>query len=365
MNIHWLGIAYKGAPIQIDGYTLYPNNLSGGDIYGAYSARNLAESINADFVLLLNDVWMLHNYSRTLTGHSWKNLAYIPLDGKITQPELLHPLSFLDDIILYTNCAKNQFEIAFNSPHMPESHSSIPNLHTIYHGLDRRLTSGEELADTPTRAKQELFGHLHDWQQTIFLLNANRHSERKDLKTCLKGFAMAKSKSNGKIVLCLHLPATHPMKMEELNSWIRSLNIESSVIINPIGDSYVSNEKLAQLYSACEIGINTSLGEGWGLISFEHAACGGAQIVPGSENQKEIWQSAPLYTDLEEEIFLPTNPFLMHKSSTESLANNILALTEDRDKLNSYRQSCFDRAKSPLFDWDNLADQWTTLFNSL
>ena len=52
----------------------------------------------------------------------------------------------------------------------------------------------------------------------------------------------------------------------------------------------VSNRVLNCIYNACDVGINTSIGEGWGLVSFEHAATGAGQIVPRHSACEELWR---------------------------------------------------------------------------
>jgi glycosyltransferase involved in cell wall biosynthesis len=54
----------------------------------------------------------------------------------------------------------------------------------------------------------------------------------------------------------------------------------------------VSDEKLNIIYNASDVGINTSLGEGWGLVNWEQAATGKLQILPDSSAMHEIWQGS-------------------------------------------------------------------------
>ena len=51
-----------------------------------------------------------------------------------------------------------------------------------------------------------------------------------------------------------------------------------------------SNDDLNRLYGACDVGVNTSCGEGWGLVSFEHALTGAAQVVPRNSVCEELWE---------------------------------------------------------------------------
>ena len=62
-------------------------------------------------------------------------------------------------------------------------------------------------------------------------------------------------------------------------------------MLNVNGES-LTEQQINLLYNACDVGINTSMGEGWGLISFEHGATGAAQIVPAHTSFIENWTGA-------------------------------------------------------------------------
>jgi len=71
---------------------------------------------------------------------------------------------------------------------------------------------------------------------------------------------------------------------------------DSIVFINkklPISDLNI-------LYNAVDIGINTSVGEGWGLVSCEHALTGKPQILPDNTCSSEIYELSPLIQTKEE-----------------------------------------------------------------
>ena len=52
----------------------------------------------------------------------------------------------------------------------------------------------------------------------------------------------------------------------------------------------VEVDMLNTIYNACDVGVNTCKGEGWGLVNFEHAACKVAQVVPNHTSCKEIFE---------------------------------------------------------------------------
>jgi hypothetical protein len=47
------------------------------------------------------------------------------------------------------------------------------------------------------------------------------------------------------------------------------------------------------VYNAADIGINTCIGEGWGLVNTEHGAAGVAQLVPDHTSLAEIFDELP------------------------------------------------------------------------
>jgi glycosyltransferase involved in cell wall biosynthesis len=358
-EIHWIGIAYKGPVVTTEAYTLYPNNLQGGDMYGTYASHQLAKSLGADFVLLIQDAWMLHNYRRIHAEQSWKTIAYVPLDGDITDPSDIIDISWLDHVVAYHRDAAEQFTRALHTLLVDGKISTAPAVHHIYHGVDTKVF-------TPTaqreEIKQKIFGHLPEWETTCFLLNANRFADRKDIYATLKGFAVARSSAHRQLCLCLHMPALETGQSHTLHQWLAELGLENAVIINPLDRTgYADENTLAQLYQACDLGINTSLGEGWGLIAFEHAACGGAQILPGQRGQREIWKDAAAFIDLSEPVRLRSNPFLMYQVSTSHLAQLIVHYSEDHNALQAMQKQAYDHASGSAFQWEELALQWTTL----
>ena len=141
-DIHWVGIGYKGAVIH-KGFTIYPNNINGGDMYGAYFSVDLANKLKARAILILNDFWMLKNYQKTFQNlnPSISKLAYIPLDGKIIDPTPIEDVSFLDKIVLYTEFAAKQTLRAFKNLTNINQDMHLPEVQVIPHGIDLQYLS--------------------------------------------------------------------------------------------------------------------------------------------------------------------------------------------------------------------------------
>ena len=69
--------------------------------------------------------------------------------------------------------------------------------------------------------------------------------------------------------------------------------LEERLHLNPLAGGIVDDRELNLLYNACDVGITTSMGEGWGLVSFEHGAAGAAQIVPDHSAAPKSGAGAP------------------------------------------------------------------------
>lgn len=363
LQIHWLGIGYKGKVEQRTHYVLHPCNMNGGDIYGAYGAVSLATEVQAQSVLLLTDLYLLKNYQQawlTLKEAGTRLLAYVPLDGEITEPAIVGDALFLDELVMYAAWAAGQVKAAGERYWSQNKETSVPHISYIFHGIDVHAFSPLHNPDEQKALKKEIF-LKQDAENSIFILNANRYNERKDIESTIIAFAKSLPRCHKPVYLCLHTPNLPARIKEQLYSIIEKSGCSERIILNPLGEEYISESDLVKLYRACSIGINTSVGEGWGLISFEHAACGAAQIVPGHTTPAEIWSGAALITNKGTPVKLPTNPFQMYSVDSDILAGQITDLVNDAGHLEQVSAKCRRLATEKKFNWEYIAEQWKPL----
>jgi glycosyltransferase involved in cell wall biosynthesis len=104
----------------------------------------------------------------------------------------------------------------------------------------------------------------------IIILNANVYNPRKRIEKTIEVFNQLIKKFPDK-----------PLKL-----WLNNDSDSSPVNIDLlpknriIRTSGVSNRNLNLIYNICQIGLQTSWGEGWSLTNCEHSICGGIQVVP-------------------------------------------------------------------------------------
>lgn len=102
----------------------------------------------------------------------------------------------------------------------------------------------------------------------IVVLNANRNIKRKNIQLTIDSFnQLIKSNTYGgtKLRLWLHIDNLNGLE-----------NVPKDCIIT----SNLGSSDLCLIYNVCQIGIQTSSGEGWSFTNCEHAVCGGLQVVP-------------------------------------------------------------------------------------
>ncbi len=364
-TIHWLGIGYKGETVQTNNYTLHPCNVNGGDIYGAYGAAKLAVQVGAKTVLLLNDFYLLKNYAQAwlpLKQNNIRLLAYVPLDGYITDASGMADCFFLDELVLYNKWAMQEVQAAIEN--YLEQHSGekikTPTLSYVYHGTDTLIFKPAKNFTEQRKLKQGLF-KVPNAAESIFILNANRYNERKDIESTIEAFANALPQFTKPAYLCLHTPNIPPHLKERLLTAIKNSGCQQNILLNPLGEDYVNDTILIKLYQASAIGINTSNGEGWGMISFEHAACGAAQIVPGHTAPAEVWKGAGIIISNSKPVQLNSNPFLMYRVDTNELANQLVKLVNNETQLAQAAENCYSHSHDEQFNWHNIAAQWKKL----
>ena len=131
-DIDWLGIGYQG-PVLDQGYLIHPTNPNGGDIFAAFQAKQVLEQDHFQELLILADIWQFRHYVNVLkpVKGSTRFIAYIPLDGNITEPSLAEPLKSFDNLVVYTQWAAGQLSSALD-----QLKGTSPKVDVIEHGVE-------------------------------------------------------------------------------------------------------------------------------------------------------------------------------------------------------------------------------------
>src|SRR5947209_2297801 len=372
-TIHYLGIGYSGETIRDRGLTIYPTNLHGGDVHAAFQAKRLIEEIDPELVFILHDIWYFGHYLRTLgpCRERLKIVCYLPLDGKIANEDDATPFENADRVVVYTEFARKEFEAAFAGLRAKQG-GEFPLVEVIPHGVDRSrfhpfpgLSQASFASSARAEAKRKVFAGLQDAENTFIVLNASRPNKRKRIDLTIEGFALFAAGKSANVRLCLHHALIIEPEREQVHALIERFKLQERVHLNPLGESVVDDAALNLLYNACDVGLLTSMGEGWGLVSFEHGAAGAAQIVPDHSACAEIWSGRA-------EMIVPARRYIpnfstleMGEVSAEGVAQALDNLYRDPQRRQQLSQAAFEASLNPAYSWDAIAARFDDLFAEL
>jgi glycosyltransferase involved in cell wall biosynthesis len=272
-------------------------------------------------------------------------------------------------LVVYTNFGKRVLEECVTALRAEGAPFPVPDIAVIPHGTatDRFYPhpSGD-IGMSPTGrraiARQALFpvGNLAD--DAFIVLNACHNQPRKRIDLTVEGFALfARNKPNN-VHLYLH------MGMKEVGwnvvALAKEAGIENRLLVTAPSRSHpwVSDDRLNLIYNACDVGINTASAEGWGLVSFEHAATEAAQVVPRHGACEELWADAAVMVEPTRReragLFLGASIV-----SPEGVANGLEILYQDRAYLCAMSQAAYANATKAMYRWENIAKVWKDLLD--
>ena len=371
-DVDYLGIGYAGPLIEDRGVRMHPTNPHGGDVFGAFQALAMVQRDPPDVVFVLHDIWLFDNYRRVFEPirNQTKFVGYIPLDGAIVhehRPAAPRPRPRGRLHRVGGGPAGRRVRAAAGGRHtepLPpiESSTTASNLQSSGVRADRRGLRPLQ----PGRHQAARLPTLGDPEHSFVVLNASRPAIRKRVDTTIEAFALfARDKPPG-VRLCLHHAITEA-DTAQLLELAHALGIRDRLLYNPLSPEggVLGDHDLARHYSACDVGINTATGEGWGLVTFEHAATGAAQIVPRHSACGALWHDG--IAQMVEPVGRGIPPF------------------SDRDGFGRTRKgpprrwkrstpiatacaACPDRARSPRrpeFSWDSIADRWREILTGV
>ena len=371
-EIHHLGVNYSGDPHDAD-WKVYVARLA-GDLYGANRLQQLIEGAKPRLVFMVNDVWILARYAPILKKYKdhLKTVMYFPVDGEPLDADFVEHLDGVDQLVAYNQFGKRVMQQAIDEVRRESPDFKASEIEVIPHGVDTQLfypyskkpaTGG--INHGRLRAKKMLLPNKKDFLESFIVLNANRNQPRKRIEITMQGFALFAENKPDNVKLYLHMGAED--MGWNLMSLARRYDIEGRLIISNTSKETPTDsvKRLNMIYNACEVGINTSLGEGWGLVSFEHAATGAAQIVPRHTACEELWQGAaemlePVFTVTVERV-LTEGKFVSPKGVAEALER----LYRDPEYLREMSEAAYLNATRPEYKWKNIARQWDALFQRL
>jgi len=361
-NIVGVGVNYYGDPHPYP-YPIFPAHL-GGDIYGMNRIKSLVRTHNFDIIFILNDIWVINEYLKTIKEAYGKNpipkiVVYFPVDAERHFPIWYSNMDMVTKAVTYTEFAKTVATIA-----RPDL-----SLEIIPHGVDTKVFS--KIFKSRDEAKNVLFEKvgIQELREpgTFIFLNANRNQPRKRLEITLEAFKLFSEGKNDTFIYmhCGNTDANH-INVELL---AHTLGLKNKIIVsgnNITGIQRFPEDKLNLIYNATDVGINTGLGEGWGLPNMEHAVTGAPQIVPAHSACKELYLDCGLLVEPYTTFMLDGGAMTLGKLvKAEDVAEAMQKLYVDRDLYKELSRKSIEKFSSRRYSWSEIANTWDKLFTEV
>jgi len=270
-------------------------NRGFNDSFGVDIIEEYVKLINPDIIVLYNDIIVTCRHLNVLNklkyeqGYNFKFVSYLDLVYDFEKFEYINFLNQYSDVIAVfsEHWKKNLMDMK-----IPEE-----KIHIAPHGFDEeKIYKIDKM-----QARKDLGLNIEDF---IFL-NINRNSYRKandiTISAFIKFMKMNPKCKNIKLFLHCELCVKSGYDIKEIVK-IECIkeNMDYEYILNNhilrLGNNKVSDEIVNKIYNACDVGINTCIGEGFGLCSFEHITLGKPQIVSYVGAHKDIFNGFPEFT---------------------------------------------------------------------
>ena len=272
-------------------------------------------------------------------------IGYLPLDGGIDDPRLAMEVKGFHELITYTDWAAGQLKSALyvmeiSTPVTVAGHGvDLSQFHMLPDGIDRSVRM--------SRA-QSLFGLD---RPTYVVLNASRPDPRKRLDLTLEAFAQFAAGKPDNVRLCLHQAFAFKQFVAPLREQAERLGIMDRLLWFPPRPGPLDDAGLNELYNACAVGLNTTYGEGFGLVSFEHAATGAPQVLPAHPALCELWQYHAELVRPVTPIHTPYSPLLFGEVNATDVANSLQRLYADPGHHQQMANAAIERCAMPDLQW--------------
>jgi glycosyltransferase involved in cell wall biosynthesis len=274
-----------------DSYRLdLPKNVAVWDVYahdkndygfGSGFLGNFVCINDPDIIVIYNDSEVIKKYIMNLQlikqssdyksmGRDFKIVAYL---DQVHTNHNLETIKYIYEntshVFCFTEYWKQNYLTYFEG-----DNKSIANLKSsvVRHGIKL-----PELKETSQECK-EYFNFPKD---SFIFLNLNRYATKKRLDISVIAFVKFLKSTNAKDAY-LYFPAITDKDFSSLQTIysmeckLNSLDIPNRLII---GNKLLSDDEINKIYMACDVGLNSCDGEGFGLCNYEHASYGKPQIV--------------------------------------------------------------------------------------
>jgi glycosyltransferase involved in cell wall biosynthesis len=247
--------------------------------YALLQAIQYSKDENIDYIIFVIGIyeadWFMNLYNNArLTQVLPKVIVWTPLDYKPSH-KVVENICKADMLFTMTNSGMQSIQAAT---------TERPNIYVVPHAVSKCFYK------IPRRKAYKYLKPIIKTlnKDDLVILNANNYVDRKQIHLTIEAFAAVKDATFGRrdgsqtkpagIKLWLHTNTKNPEFIRMLEYYRKKFNFSEDEIILTMNDA--SEEMLNNIYNFCQIGLQTSWGEGWSLTNCEHAITGAIQVVP-------------------------------------------------------------------------------------
>jgi hypothetical protein len=254
--------------------------------YALFQAVYTCKEKKIDYIMFVIGIfeaewfYKIYNSIKSLTPYT-KSIVWTPLDYKPTV-KVIENIMLCDYIFTMTPVMRDIIKGLIPN-NITSRVYSIP--HAVSNTLNKENTSRHDSIKFIYELKGVVWNGItqnckiseKDFEDKLFILNANNFIKRKQFDLTLDSFVKLSLK-NPNVILWLHTNINNVDFTKLLNIYLDKYpEIMEKIILS---NNNLNDSQLMNVYKTCQIGLQTSWGEGWSLTNCEHAMLDGVQIVP-------------------------------------------------------------------------------------
>ena len=290
------------------------------DVFGRLKFCKLLLEGDYDLAFIIQDLGVVHGMIMQLqqvfeerkqqNKRIPKTAYYFPVDGHIL-PEWAEMLPFFDMVLPYTHFAENEI-----LKHVALEEEKV---RVIYHGIDEKKFFHIEDKKIVKEFRDAYFKEHSD---KFIIANINRNNPRKNIPATLAAFAELIKLKEGfskTCVLYLHMnPLDHIGHNLLIVCQYLGLEVGKNVLFP--NEDFISpgfsTEEMNLIYKSCDMMVNTTSGEGFGLTMIEAMATKLPILSMVNTALTELWCDEIHFPEIEgkrfERISPPYMPYITH-----------------------------------------------------
>jgi len=340
-----------------------------------------------DVIFILNDPLVVESLTKPLeemrySGKRFVTIYYFPIDTEYFLPHRFEIANYFDMPITYTKFGYKQAECFPEILKEDRCYGLGVPLQYIYHGINTKSFYPLPESQVKELRKGIFKDYIEKYGDDLFiLLNLNRNQPRKDPTRTLYVFSeFIKSLKNDedkrRVKLLMHMKnndiGTNIINMIEYFDNLHHgspRDEKNNVFLMGSYDKAGGNtvEQLNKAYNIADVGITTTLGEGWGLFTTECYATKTPVFVPNNTVHSEITRNGRLATLVDTNEYVFGYAFVKDDPPRKAVdvkdfVNKLNDCFYNKDKYIEKAEIAFSWIKKS-FTWEKIVrEQWIPVF---